>query len=177
VQQLGCCTGVHQCVKANTRGNRVRGQILRLADAVRIYSRATQLDPWSGEYPPTDTGSSRLAAAKASMEAGLIERHEWVFAGVDQVLGALAQSSGSVGHGGAAGDDDLPVTVGEDRLRGLEAEASGAARDQCRAPGTHARPPLPASAQATLLCIALITKLHRKSSACRVHSSDQSLDR
>ena len=40
--------------------------------AVKIYSRATQIDPYSGSYPPNDTGSDGLSAAKAAKEQGLI---------------------------------------------------------------------------------------------------------
>jgi hypothetical protein len=88
-QRIGCSTGVDQCVKANAVGNRIKGQVLGLGDAVAIYARATQLDPWPEEYPPTDTGSSALAACKAAAERGLIERYEWLFGGVDRVLTAL----------------------------------------------------------------------------------------
>jgi hypothetical protein len=89
-QVIGCCTGVDACVKANTAGNRVKGVVLDMDNAVRIYSRATQLDPWTGSYPPTDTGSSGLAACKASAERGLILRYEWIFNGVDGIHAALA---------------------------------------------------------------------------------------
>jgi hypothetical protein len=40
--------------------------------AVSIYSAATQLDDYAGGYPPTDTGSDGLSAAKACQQAGLI---------------------------------------------------------------------------------------------------------
>jgi hypothetical protein len=43
------------------------------------YSRATQIDPWPGEYPPTDTGSSGLAVAKAALERRDIIRYEHGF--------------------------------------------------------------------------------------------------
>lgn len=88
-QAIGCCSGVDQAVKANTVGVRKRGRVLTLDDAVAIYSRATQLDPWDGEYLPTDTGSSGLAACKASVERGLIVRYEWLFGGAAQVLAAV----------------------------------------------------------------------------------------
>jgi hypothetical protein len=96
-QRIGCCTGVDQCVKANTLGNRVKGKIFTMADAERFYGRATQLDPWPGSYPPEDTGSSGLAACKAMKEAGEIERYEWILGGVDQVLTALPKKPVGVG--------------------------------------------------------------------------------
>jgi hypothetical protein len=88
-QPIGCCTGVDAAVKCNMWGNRVKGQVLGLDDAIRIYSRATQIDPFRGQYPPQDTGSSGLAAAKASIEFGLITRYEWIFTGVDGIYAAL----------------------------------------------------------------------------------------
>jgi hypothetical protein len=97
-QLLGCCTGVAECVMADTAGNRVKGQTLGMGDAVKIYSQATQLDPWDGQYPPTDTGSSGLAAAKAAVEFGIGSRYEWIFNGPDGILAAL-----TAGH---------PVSVG-----------------------------------------------------------------
>ncbi len=88
-QVIGCCTGVDQAVKGNVVGNRVFGEVLDMDDAVRIYSRATELDPWSESYPPDDTGSSGLAACKAAVEQGDVERYEWLFGGVDQIAAAL----------------------------------------------------------------------------------------
>lgn len=58
------------------------------SDAMSIYSRATQIDPWSGSYPPEDTGSSCLAAAKATKEFGHISGYRWCF-GYDQLLAGL----------------------------------------------------------------------------------------
>lgn len=88
-QDVGCCSGVDQAVKCNAAGNRVAGQVLGLDDAKRIYSRATQIDPWPGSWPPDDTGSSGLAACKAAVEAGWISRYEWIFGGAQAVLSAL----------------------------------------------------------------------------------------
>jgi hypothetical protein len=90
-QSIGCCTGVDQAVKCNTRGNRVAGHVLTLVDAERIYSNATRRDPWPGEYPPNDTGSSGLAACQAAQHLGLVDSYEWVFNGPDGILAALAQ--------------------------------------------------------------------------------------
>lgn len=104
-QTIGCCTGVDAAVKCDTAGNRVRGVTLGMDDAVRIYSRATQLDPWPGEYPPTDTGSSGLAACKAQVEFGLIDKYEWIFTGTPGIYAALA-----AGH---------PVGVGTRWLRDM----------------------------------------------------------
>ncbi len=89
-QRVGCCTGVDQAVKCNAAGNRVNGEILGLSHAEAIYRRASTLDPFDGQWPPDDTGSSGLAACKAAAEFGWITRYEWLFAGARQVLAALA---------------------------------------------------------------------------------------
>lgn len=47
--------------------------------AVVLYETATRLDPFPGEYPPTDCGSSGNAAAKAAKRAGLIAFYRWCF--------------------------------------------------------------------------------------------------
>ncbi len=97
-QRIGCCTGVDQTVKANAAGNRVLRQVLNMADAEHIYSEATKLDPWDGEWPPTDTGSSGLAACKAAKTIGYITRYEWLFAGARQILAAVAGGAGKPGR-------------------------------------------------------------------------------
>jgi hypothetical protein len=97
-QKIGNCTGCDQCIKCNTKGNRVRGVRLDMDTALKIYSRATQLDPWPGSYPPADTGSSGLAAAKAAKEYNLIDRYEWIFSGTDTIIAAL-QAGKAVGVG------------------------------------------------------------------------------
>lgn len=97
-QRVGCCTGVDQAVQGNAKGNRRTGVILGMADAERIYSRATQIDPWAGQWPPEDTGSSGLAACKAAKEQGLIVRYEWLFAGAGQVLATLVGGQGKPGR-------------------------------------------------------------------------------
>ena len=40
--------------------------------AVSIYSKASSIDPFPGSYPPQDTGSDGLSAAKAAQSMGLI---------------------------------------------------------------------------------------------------------
>lgn len=96
-QTIGNCTGCDAAVKANTRGNRIRNVRLGMEDATRIYSRATQIDPWQGSYPPEDTGSSGLAACKASREQGIIDRYEWIMTGARGVLAALEERPVGVG--------------------------------------------------------------------------------
>jgi len=95
-QVIGNCTGVAECVMGNSAGNRHKGVTLDMQDAVRIYSLATSLDPFDGAYPPEDTGSSGLAAAKAAVQLGIGDRYEWYF-GIDAVLDGLQDHTLSVG--------------------------------------------------------------------------------
>lgn len=85
-QIVGCCTGVAKAVQFNAAGNRKRGTVLDMEMAESIYSKATTLDPWDGAWPPTDTGSSGLASAKAAQQMGLGGEYRWVFNGADGVI-------------------------------------------------------------------------------------------
>lgn len=49
------------------------------AGAVDIYSKATGLDPYPGEWPPTDTGSDGLSGAQACQQLGLISGYTHAF--------------------------------------------------------------------------------------------------
>jgi hypothetical protein len=85
-QRVGCCTGVAKCTQLNAIGNRVKGRVLNMDDAERIYSRNTQIDPWPGSWPPEDTGSSGHASAKTAIEMGLAGEYRWEFGGADGVV-------------------------------------------------------------------------------------------
>jgi hypothetical protein len=56
--------------------------------ALALYSDITAIDPYEGAYPPDDTGSDGLSAAKALRNAGLIPGYEHAF-GIDEALRAL----------------------------------------------------------------------------------------
>lgn len=85
-QLIGLCTGAGECMMLNSAGNRVKRRVLDMPDAERIYSLATTLDPWPGSWPPEDTGSSGLAAAKAAQTLGLAGEYRWIFGGADEVV-------------------------------------------------------------------------------------------
>lgn len=85
-QEVGCCTGVAKCVQFNAVGNRTTGKVLNMTDALTVYSLATALDPWDGQWPPTDTGSSGLASAKAAQSMGCGGEYRWIFGGADEVV-------------------------------------------------------------------------------------------
>lgn len=82
----GECTGVAKCVQMNAAGNRAAGVILKMDDAHKFYHLATELDPFDGEWPPDDTGSSGLASAKAAAKLGIGGEYRHVFNGADEVV-------------------------------------------------------------------------------------------
>src|SRR5688500_14919507 len=87
----GECTWCAEAMMLNAAGNRKTGRVLDLrCDAHRGYADATQNDPWEGHMafdPATcqisgdDTGSSGLAAAKASVRFGHALDYRWDFDG------------------------------------------------------------------------------------------------
>jgi hypothetical protein len=88
--RIGSCTGNAAAGAINTEPNyhKHSPRLLVETDAVRCYERATVLDGFPGAYPPDDTGSSGLAAAKAAKEFGWLGSYKWAF-GIDQALQAL----------------------------------------------------------------------------------------
>jgi hypothetical protein len=77
---LGSCTGNSMAHALNSRPLRKLGsRILREEDAVGIYQDATRIDPFPGEYPPDDTGSSGLAVCKVAKNRGLISGYNHAF--------------------------------------------------------------------------------------------------
>lgn len=94
---LGSCTGnaiVGVGATAPYRRADVRyGQRL----AVRVYKRATVLDEFDGIYPPQDTGSSGLAAAKAAVEYGIASGYRWAFGAAELARGLVEVGSFAVG--------------------------------------------------------------------------------
>ena len=85
---LGSCTG-HALVDCLMTKPYYRGTAkLGHDDAVRAYHRATQIDPFDGEWPPTDTGSDGLDVCRAGVEFGWITGYDHAF-GIDHLLGAL----------------------------------------------------------------------------------------
>src|SRR5436190_4197961 len=85
---LGSCTGNAAAGAINTIPLHVKGRNLHEPEVVELYSLATELDTYDGQYPPVDTGSSGLAAAKAAKHKGYIASYAWAF-GIDQALSAL----------------------------------------------------------------------------------------
>jgi hypothetical protein len=59
-------------------------------DAVSLYSLATQIDPFAGSYPPSDTGSDGLSVCKAAQQRGFISSYAHAF-GLQASLESLTQ--------------------------------------------------------------------------------------
>lgn len=85
----GECTGCANAMMLNSEGNRQPGRALNMAYAHKVYSGASSIDPWEGAWPPTDTGSSGLAAAKVAQRIGTGGPYRWIFGGADEVVQAV----------------------------------------------------------------------------------------
>ena len=107
--QLGSCTGNAAAGLVGTDFAGRTGQTtVVLADdpnaswpvdenfAVRVYELATQLDNIKGTYPPDDTGSSGLGAAKALKKLGLAASYKHAFS-IDALKAALQSGPVMVG--------------------------------------------------------------------------------
>lgn len=96
--QLGSCTGnaaaglvgTDSAARTGATSVTVNGAEAPVDEAlaVRVYSLATQLDTFSGAYPPDDTGSSGLGAAKALVRLGLATSYLHAFS-LDALKSAL----------------------------------------------------------------------------------------
>lgn len=73
-------------------------------DAVAIYSLATTLDTYPGNYPPTDTGSDGLSAAKACKQKGYINGYTHALS-LDDVVAGLQSGPGIMGASWYTGMD------------------------------------------------------------------------
>jgi len=87
-RQLGSCTGNAMAGALMTAPYYKSGRTLTEKNAVQLYEQATKLDQIAGSYPPDDTGSTGLAAAKAAKKDGYISAYAHAF-GMQHALGAL----------------------------------------------------------------------------------------
>lgn len=85
----GECTGCAKSMQFNSQGNRVTGVVLKMDDAHKLYTLASQLDPWPGSWPPDDTGSSGLASAKAAQQIMKAGPYFHIFNGADGVVQSI----------------------------------------------------------------------------------------
>jgi hypothetical protein len=117
-QTIGDCTGCDKAMEGNAAGTRVSGRILTMADAEQIYSLATELDPWDGSWPPTDTGSSGQAACKAAVQLKLGGEYRWNFTHdasgvVQQIMEGRTVGVGTWWYGGMFNRKPLKGRAGE----------------------------------------------------------------
>jgi hypothetical protein len=90
---LGSCTGNAGTSLLGTEpyASQLPGDLLSKLDegfAVELYSAATRVDPFPGDYPPDDTGSSGLAVAKVLRQRGLTSSYRHAF-GLRAAMSAL----------------------------------------------------------------------------------------
>jgi hypothetical protein len=86
---VGClATGLFAATINEADAPEIRG--LDQEAAVWVYSQASAIDPFSGQYPPTDTGSDGLSVAKVLAGRNAISGYEHAFS-LDQALAALMQ--------------------------------------------------------------------------------------
>lgn len=86
---LGACTGMGAVGMAATTPYRMEARHYSARLAVQVYMIASAIDDFGGQYPPTDTGSSVLAAQKALQQLGLSSGYVWCFS-TDDVLQTLS---------------------------------------------------------------------------------------
>jgi hypothetical protein len=127
-QLIGCCTGCAEAMMFNAEGNRVKGVVNDMDDAIEIYSLATAIDPFEGAYPPDDTGSSGLAVAKAARRQDRGRRYQWIFQGADQVVQTImgdAENKPRVVSVGTWWDFDMFTPDAEGRIQPGGGRAGG----------------------------------------------------
>ena len=89
--ELGSCTGQGAAGLLCTEPFRVEGWTYTDKLAVFLYQNATEDDEIEGSFPPTDTGSTVLAAMKATTRLGYAKSYLWCF-GLDDALRTLSQA-------------------------------------------------------------------------------------
>ena len=117
---VGACTGY---ATAECLSTAPYTRALTSAEALAIYSRATQIDGIDGVYPPEDTGSTGWAAMRAAVDLGL--------------CGGFSMSSTLTGL--LVGLQTVPVTIGIPWMSGCDAPdiTSGLVRPTGELEGGH----------------------------------------
>jgi hypothetical protein len=87
---LNTVSGVHSRMKYNKLVPLGKGGNTYLGndDGIKNYHEATLRDPFEGQYPPDDDGSSAIGLMKWWKDAGIITRYSWTFT-FDAFLAAL----------------------------------------------------------------------------------------
>jgi hypothetical protein len=79
---LGCCVptaGAGALNTAPTRSLVTPRPTIAMPTVHDWYRRVTRVDPFAGEWEPTDTGSSALALGEVLTDLGVINRYDWAF--------------------------------------------------------------------------------------------------
>lgn len=87
------------------------GMQLQYADALDLYRISTTLDPFPGDFPSEDTGSSVLAGAQACRQLGYIRSWSNAYS-LDDVLAGLQTRAGAFGCTWFSGCDDPEESAG-----------------------------------------------------------------
>ena len=98
-------------------------------DGLNNYSAATRFDPFPGEYPPVDDGSSALGLMKYWTGLGVISGYDWTFT-FDGFLAALQRQPVTLGTNWyedmfATDDEGLITTLLQDDAGGHQYIATG----------------------------------------------------
>jgi hypothetical protein len=122
--QTGSCTGNGAVGVICTEPYHAKGKHYTETLARKVYSTASRIDSIQGDWPPTDTGSTVLAAMKALKQLGWTTGYQWCF-GLDDVLKTLS----TIG----------PVEVGVNWYEGFDTpSASGLVKITGAVRGGHA---------------------------------------
>lgn len=124
---LGSCTGnaaealvgadpLYGAIPATVATRPTGDAIADEQQAIALYTAATRLDGIQGVYPPTDTGSTGLAVAKAAQKAGLISGYQHALS-LDATLKALTAAPLIIGANWYDGFDS-PTPQGLVRISG-----------------------------------------------------------
>jgi hypothetical protein len=97
-----------------------RQTYLKYEDGIRNYHESTVRDPFKGEYPPVDEGSSAIGLMKWWKDLGIIGEYRWTFT-FDQFLAALTAQPVLIG---TMWYDDMMATNSQGIITS-EAQGSG----------------------------------------------------
>lgn len=113
---LGSCVGMAMAGWLGSAPHCGDPLMFRENEAVWLYNGATRLDAFTGEHPPTDTGSSGIGGCKAARMLGMIRGWSTAFT-TDAMLQALQVGPVLVG---SVWTDDMftPDMAGEVRPTG-----------------------------------------------------------
>jgi hypothetical protein len=80
-----------------------RTAYLAEADAIKVYTLATDIDAFPGEYPNADTGSAGSAACEAATQLGYLSGYQCVGPTLQELLDALRKQPLIVGSNWLSG--------------------------------------------------------------------------